>query len=82
MGEYGESRLTNNLDYAEHMYKKGRVTNIRGYTIKVIKENAKLQKSLFDTEKQEAKEAKKNEERKKRQKNKDNFSIVTIGTLK
>lgn len=65
--KYKENRLTANLDYVEYMYKKGGIKNIRGYALKVIKENAKLQPSLFDTEKQAFEAARREEAREKRQ---------------
>lgn len=60
-------QIRENLQYVETEYRKGKIENIGPYTIKAIKENYRLQKSLFETEKQEAEESKKAEERRKHQ---------------
>ena len=68
------NQLRENLEYVETEYRKGRVENIGPYTIKAIKENYRIQKSLFDAEKQKAEETKKAEERNKRQEEKNQIA--------
>jgi plasmid replication initiation protein len=51
--QYPEARIKENLEYVEHQHHKGKIKDLAPYTLNAIKENYKLQLSLFDTDKQE-----------------------------
>ncbi len=48
--QYSESRIQANLKYVEQQYKRGSIKKIGPYTLKAIKDDYRLQKSLFDEE--------------------------------
>jgi plasmid replication initiation protein len=58
INDYPESQILENIEYVKHQQSKGKINDIAPYTIKAIKENYKLQLSLFDTEKQAAQKEK------------------------
>ena len=58
INKYPESQILENIEYVKHQHSKGKIKDIAPYTVKAIKENYKLQLSLFDTEKQKAQKEK------------------------
>ena len=69
--KYPTKQLKENLAYVENEYQKGKIKNIASYTYKAIKENFRLQTSLFDSEREEAKTKVEEKERQERQREKD-----------
>jgi len=67
---YPESQILENLAYAEHQYKKGKIKNIGPYTLKAVQKNYQHQMSLFDKEESEKIEKKNEKERLRIQKEK------------
>ena len=57
-----ENELLENLAYAEKKYRNGEVKELGPYTLKIIKENIKIQGSLFDFEKKKKDEKKRKEQ--------------------
>ncbi len=51
--KYDTERIEENLSYVEDKYNKSLISDIAPYTIKAIKEDYRLQRSLFDIEKEE-----------------------------
>jgi plasmid replication initiation protein len=49
---YPEKQIIENIEYVKHQHSSGKIKDIAPYTLKAIKDNYKLQLSLFDTEKQ------------------------------
>ncbi len=56
---FSEDRLSANMEYVEKRFLKGEIENIGSYTLKIIKENIRYKKSLFDVEKEEQEKKKK-----------------------
>lgn len=54
--KYPESQIKENLEYVNHRISMGKVDTVGPYTAKAIKDNYKLQLSLFDIKKQEKEE--------------------------
>jgi len=48
--KYPESRILANLEYVTHHHRSGKIKNIAPYTLKAIKEDYRLQGSLFEKE--------------------------------
>ena len=48
--KYSDSRILANLEYVAHQHRGGKIKNIAPYTLKAIREDYRLQKSLFDKE--------------------------------
>jgi len=63
---YDEDHITANLAYVEEKQKHGAVKNIGPYTLKAIEENYRIQKSRFETDKEQSLLASKAQEAKKR----------------
>lgn len=51
--EYQSSQIEANLEYVKHKYNDGKINDIGAYTIKAIKEDYRLQRSLFEDRKKE-----------------------------
>jgi hypothetical protein len=64
--QYPENQILENLAYVEHQHKLDKVKNIGPYTLKAIKEDYKLQLSLFDKEKEATRKDREKKEREER----------------
>lgn len=62
---YNEEHIKANLTYVENKLKKGAVKNIGPYTLKAIEEDYRIQKSRFETDKEQSLLASKAQEAKK-----------------
>lgn len=69
--KHDPARLWANLEYVKQKVEQGNIKNIGAYTLKIIKDNIRIQENLFDVEQKEASAKKRQKEQEKAQKEKD-----------
>ena len=76
LNKHPESQILENLAYVEHQHNKGKIQNLGPYTLKAIKDDYKLQLSLFDKEKEV--EKRKNQQKDEEQQKQNNLKRLYV----